>query len=163
MTDYLHDLYNNVKLYLMAIEVRKATLTDINAIYALVKELAIYENEGDAVTATLDDYKRDFLEELWDSTVATDNGTFVGITIYFNTYSTWKGKMFWLEDFVITEDYRRTGLGQMLWDAIIAEAKATNCVMMKWQVLDWNEPAVKFYEKNKAIIEKNWWNGKVFF
>ena len=147
----------------MAIEVRKATLTDINAIYALVKELAIYENEGDAVTATLDDYKRDFLEELWDSTVATDNGTIVGITIYFNTYSTWKGKMFWLEDFVITEDYRRTGLGQMLWDAIIAEAKATNCVMMKWQVLDWNEPAVKFYEKNKAIIEKNWWNGKVFF
>lgn len=147
----------------MAIEVRKATLTDINAIHALVKELAIYENEGDAVTATLDDYKRDFLEELWDSTVATDNGTIVGITIYFNTYSTWKGKMFWLEDFVITEDYRRTGLGQMLWDAIIAEAKATHCVMMKWQVLDWNEPAVKFYEKNKAIIEKNWWNGKVFF
>jgi len=147
----------------MAIEIRKATLSDINAIYSLVKELAVYENEGDAVTATLADYKKDFLAELWDSTVATDNGRIVGITIYFNTYSTWKGKMFWLEDFVVTEDYRRTGLGQMLWDAIIEEAKATNCVLMKWQVLDWNEPALKFYEKNKAIIEKNWWNGKVFF
>lgn len=147
----------------MALEIRKATLADVEAIYALVKELAVYENEGDAVTATLSDYKRDFLLELWDSTVATDNGKVVGITIYFNTYSTWKGKMFWLEDFVVTEQYRRTGLGQMLWDAIIAEAKATNCVMMKWQVLDWNKPALSFYEKNKAIIEKNWWNGKIFF
>ena len=147
----------------MALEIRKATLGDIDAIYALVKELAIYENEGDAVTATLADYKRDFLEELWDSTLATDDGNIVGITIYFNTYSTWKGKMFWLEDFVVTEDYRRSGVGQILWDALLAEAKATNCVMMKWQVLDRNQPALKFYEKNKAIIEKNWWNGKVFF
>jgi len=147
----------------MTLEVRKATLSDIDAIYGLVKELAVYENEGDAVTASLSDYKRDFLEQLWDSTVATDNGKIIGITIYFNTYSTWKGKMFWLEDFVVTESYRRSGVGQLLWDSLIAEAKATNCVMMKWQVLDWNQPAIKFYEKNKAVIEKNWWNGKVFF
>jgi len=147
----------------MDITIRKATMQDVGAIYDLVKELAIYENEGDAVTATLDDYKRDFLEEIWDSIVATDNGKVIGITIFFNTYSTWKGKMFWLEDFVVTEQYRRTGVGQKLWDAIIDEAKATNCVMMKWQVLDWNKPALAFYEKNKAIIEKNWWNGKIFF
>ena len=147
----------------MAIEIRKATIKDIPAIHQLVKELAIYEKEGDAVTATVEDYQRDFLEELWDSTVAVDGDAIVGITIYFNTYSTWKGKMFWLEDFVVTESYRRTGLGQQLWDAIVEEAKNTNCVMMKWQVLDWNKPALKFYEKNKALIEKNWWNGKIFF
>ena len=154
---------NNLKIDRMAIEIRKATMNDIDAIYSLVKELAIYENEGDAVTASLSDYKRDFLDQLWDSIVAIDNGQVVGITIFFNTYSTWKGKMFWLEDFVVTSSYRRTGVGQLLWDAIIAEAKATACVMMKWQVLDWNKPALDFYEKNKAVIEKNWWNGKIFF
>jgi len=147
----------------MDIKIRKATLSDIDSVYGLVKELAIYENEGDAVTATLEDYKRDFIDEIWDCIVAIDDGKVIGITIFFNTYSTWKGKMFWLEDFVVTETYRRTGVGQILWDAIIAEAKATNCVMMKWQVLDWNKPALAFYEKNKAIIEKNWWNGKIFF
>lgn len=147
----------------MDIKIRKATLGDISSIYDLVKELALYENEGDAVTATLEDYKRDFLDEIWDSIVATNDNRIIGITIYFNTYSTWKGKMFWLEDFVVTEAYRRTGVGQMLWDAIVLEAKATKCVMMKWQVLDWNKPALAFYEKNKAIIEKNWWNGKIFF
>jgi len=153
----------NRKFDRMAIEIRKATMNDIDAIYSLVKELAVYENEGDAVTATLVDYKRDFLDQLWDSIIAVDNDQVVGITIFFNTYSTWKGKMFWLEDFVVTSSHRRTGVGQMLWDAIIAEAKATQCVMMKWQVLDWNKPALDFYEKNKAIIEKNWWNGKIFF
>ncbi len=147
----------------MAVEIRKATLGDVESIYNLVKELAIYENEGDAVTVTLSEYKRDFLDELWDSSVAVVNGAIVGITIYFNTYSTWKGKVFWLEDFVVTEDYRRDGVGQILWDAIVTEAKATNCVMMKWQVLDWNKPALRFYKKNKALIEKNWWNGKIFF
>lgn len=147
----------------MDIKIRKATPGDISSIYDLVKELAIYEQEGDAVTATLEDYKRDFLDEIWDSIVATQDGKIIGITIFFNTYSTWKGKMFWLEDFVVTETYRRTGVGQMLWDAIVEEAKATKCVMMKWQVLDWNKPALAFYEKNKAIIEKNWWNGKIFF
>lgn len=147
----------------MDINIRKATLQDVAAIYGLVKELAIYEKEEHAVTATLEDYLRDFVDEIWDSIVATKDNEIVGITIFFNTYSTWKGKMFWLEDFVVTEAYRRTGVGQMLWDAIIAEAKATNCVMMKWQVLDWNEPAIAFYEKNNAIIEKNWYNGKIFF
>lgn len=147
----------------MDINIRKATLHDVPAIYGLVKELAIYEKEEHAVTATLEDYKRDYVDEIWDSIVATKGNEIIGITIFFNTYSTWKGKMFWLEDFVVTEDYRRTGVGQMLWAAIIAEAKATNCVMMKWQVLDWNEPAIAFYEKNEAIIEKNWYNGKIFF
>ncbi|MBT8221360.1 MAG: GNAT family N-acetyltransferase [Bacteroidia bacterium] len=148
---------------MMAIEIRKATFNDIEEIYNLVRELAIYEDGEHMMSATLEDYQTDFLDEQWDSTVAIDSGCIIGMTIYFNTYSTWKGRMFWLEDFIVTEEYRRSGVGQRLWDAIIKEAKERNCVMMKWQVLDWNKPALHFYEKNQAIIEKDWWNGKIIF
>lgn len=147
----------------MNIQIRKATLQDIPEIHGLVKELAIYENKPEAVTASITDYQRDFLKEEWDSIVAEDDGEIIGITIFYNTYSTWKGLMFYLEDFVVKEPYRRTGVGQLLWDAILQEAKDRNCVMMKWQVLDWNKPALKFYKKNGATIEKGWWNGKIFF
>ena len=78
------------------------------------------------------------------------------------TYSTWKGRMFYLEDFVVLEAYRRLGLGQMLFDAFLQEAKDQQCRLVKWQVLDWNEPALRFYRKNNAVIEKEWWNGKIF-
>lgn len=147
----------------MQIEIRNATINDITEIYALVKELAEYEDGGHLVTASLSDYQNDFLDEQWDSTVACVDGDIVGMALYFNTYSTWKGRMLWLEDFVVTESFRRSGVGQLLWNAIIQEAKDRNCVMMKWQVLDWNTPALRFYEKNEATIEKEWWNGKIIF
>jgi GNAT superfamily N-acetyltransferase len=79
------------------------------------------------------------------------------------TYSTWKGRMLYLEDFVVKERSRRQGIGQLLFDAFLAEAKARGCRLAKWQVLDWNTPAVNFYEKQSAIIEQEWWNGKILF
>ena len=79
------------------------------------------------------------------------------------TFSTWKGRMMYLEDFVVNPEYRGQGIGQQLFDSFIAEAKAQDCNLVKWQVLDWNEPAVRFYERNKATIEKEWWNGKIVF
>jgi len=78
------------------------------------------------------------------------------------SYSTWKGKMLYLEDFVVKETFRQKGVGQLLFDAYLAVAKEKKAVMVKWQVLDWNEPALNFYERNNAIIEKNWWSGKIF-
>ena len=83
------------------------------------------------------------------------------MAFFYAAYSTWKGKMLYLEDFLITEEYRRQGIGQLLFDAFIEEGKKRGVFLLKWQVLDWNEPALKFYEKNKALIEKNWWNGKL--
>ncbi len=79
------------------------------------------------------------------------------------TFSTWKGKMLYLEDFVVKEAFRKKGVGQVLWNKYIDIAKEKDCALVKWQVLDWNEPAVKFYEKNGATIEKEWWNGKIIF
>lgn len=144
------------------ITVRKATKKDLEAIYGLVKELAVYENEPEAVTATLENYQNDFAEGVFEANVAIDGEKIVGTTIYYVSYSTWKGKMLYLEDFVVKEAYRKKGVGQLLFDAFLAVAKEKKAVMVKWQVLDWNEPALNFYEKNNAIIEKNWWSGKIF-
>ena len=143
--------------------VRKADTNDLKAIYNLVIELAVYENEPDAVTATLKDYEKNFNAQVFQSIVAEHNGKIIGACIYYITWSTWKGRMVYLEDFVVTEAYRKKGVGQLLFDQFLVEAKEMNATMVKWQVLDWNNPAIRFYEKNKAIIEKEWWNGKIFF
>ena len=145
------------------IVIRKATLEDVPAIYDLVVALAVYENEPDAVTATLDEYKHNFLEKVFHASVAELNNKVVGMALYYLTYSTWKGRMLYLEDFVVFEEYRRMGIGQLLFDAILAAAKEMDCKLLKWQVLDWNEPALNFYKKNQATIEKEWWNGKIIF
>jgi GNAT superfamily N-acetyltransferase len=143
--------------------IRKGNTNDLKAIYDLVIELAVYENEPDAVTATLTDYEKNFNAQVFQTIVAEHNGKTIGACIYYITWSTWKGRMVYLEDFIVTEAYRKKGVGQLLFDQFLVEAKGMNATMVKWQVLDWNEPAIRFYEKNKAIIEKEWWNGKIFF
>ena len=147
----------------MNYNIRKAKKSDLTAIRDLVVELAVYEKEPDAVTATLKDYQINFENEIFDAIVLEDNSNIIGVCIYYMTWSTWKGRMVYLEDFVITQTYRQRGLGQLLFNAFLKEAKNLNAKLVKWQVLDWNTPAVKFYEKNKAIIEKDWWNGKILF
>jgi GNAT superfamily N-acetyltransferase len=142
--------------------IRKARQDDLPAILELVYELATYENARNQVVASLNDYKQGFDEALFDAFVAENSkAQIVGTCIYYLTWSTWKGKMFYLEDFVVREEQRQAGVGQQLFDATIAEAKKLDCALIKWQVLDWNIPAIKFYEKNRAIFEKDWWNGKL--
>ena len=143
--------------------IRKATPDDLSAIYNLVIELAIYEKEPDAVTTTLDDYHHAFNSDLIKPLVAESNGEILGMTISYLTFSTWRGRMLYLEDFVISEKHRRKGIGDLLFDAVIQQAHDLDCRMVKWQVLDWNTPAVNFYRKKKATIEKEWWNGKIIF
>ena len=146
----------------MKIKVRKAKQEDIPSVYQLVKELAIHEKEPDAVTASLEDYYQDFADKIYEVLVAEEGNQIVGIAIYYMTYSTWKGKMLYLEDFVVAQSYRRRGIGQLLFDAYKAEAIEKKARLIKWQVLDWNEPAIAFYEKNGATIEKGWYNVKTF-
>lgn len=143
--------------------IRKAHYSDLEEIFKLVKELAKYENAPEEVTATIETYQRCFQEGTFDSIVALDDQKIVGTCIYYMTFSTWKGKMLYLEDFVVKEGYRQKGIGQLLYDQFIATARESNCALVKWQVLDWNEPAIQFYKKNNAIIEKDWWNVKVIF
>lgn len=146
----------------MHISIRKAASADIPAIHSLVRELAIYEKAEPEFVATLAEYERDFAAGVYDALVAEAEGKVVGMALYYLAYSTWKGRMLYLEDFVVFQAYRRYGIGQLLFDAFVETAKREGCRLVKWQVLDWNEPALHFYEKNKAIIEKEWWNGKIF-
>ena len=142
--------------------IRLATAADIPAIHALVYELAVFEKEPEAVFTTPEEYLEDFNNGLFESHVAELDGQVVGMTLFFMMYSSWKGKMLYLDDFVVNEAHRGLGVGQMLFDSFVEEARIRGCRLVKWQVLDWNEPAIKFYEKNGSIIEKNWWNVKQF-
>jgi GNAT superfamily N-acetyltransferase len=152
----------------MNIQIRPATIADMPAVHALVRELAVYENAPEQHTATIEVYTKDFSEGIFDVQLAVDTPTsegsemIVGMIFYHFAYSTWRGRMMYLEDFVVTESYRQYGVGQLLFDRFLAISAEKGCVMTKWQVLDWNTPAVKFYEKNKATIEKEWWNAKIF-
>jgi GNAT superfamily N-acetyltransferase len=147
----------------MNITIRPATEADLPAIHALVYELAVYEKEPEAVVTSPAEYLGDFRNGLFEAQVAEIDGQVVGMTLYFMAYSTWRGKMLYLDDFVVNEKFRRFGVGQLLFDAFVEEGRRRGCRLIKWQVLDWNTPALKFYEKNKAEIEKGWWNGKIIY
>lgn len=146
----------------MEITIRPATEADIPAIHALVYELAVYEKEPEAVFTTPAEYLEDFRNGLFSALVAEADGHIAGMTLYYMAYSTWKGKMLYLDDFVVNEAYRRYGIGQKLYDAFLEEGRRAGCRLVKWQVLDWNEPALNFYRKNNAIVETGWWNVKKF-
>lgn len=141
--------------------IKEAESYDLPSIYALVQELADYEKEPLAVTATLQHYQEAFEEGLFSAFVAKKDSETVGMALYYDTFSTWKGKMLYLEDFYVQPQMRSGGVGQQLFDAFLAEAKNRNCKLAKWQVLDWNKKAVKFYERNGATVEKQWWNVKI--
>lgn len=146
----------------MEIQIRKATKADLASVLELVKELAVYEKAENEVITTLEDYENAFGKGDFGSHLAVYNGQVIGMVLYFINFSTWKGRMLYLEDFVVKEQYRRTGAGQLLFDAFLQEARDLGCILTKWQVLDWNEPALNFYKKNNAIIEEEWFNGKIF-
>jgi GNAT superfamily N-acetyltransferase len=80
----------------------------------------------------------------------------IGLSLYYFRYSTWKGKMLYLEDLIVTLEHRKKGIGRKLFDATIEVARRTECRGMIWQVLDWNEPALNFYRNYNPIIDPGW-------
>lgn len=146
----------------MDLIVRAATLSDLPAIHELVAELAVYERAPEEFVATLAEYERDFRAGFFNALVAESDGEIVGMMVWYRAYSTWKGRMIYLEDFVVRQSWRRRGVGERLFEALVEKARALGCKLIKWQVLDWNEPALRFYQKIGAEIEKGWWNGKLF-
>ena len=93
--------------------------------------------------------------------VAEEKGEIIGVCFYFIRYSTWKGKVLFLEDFVVKEEYRRMGIGGMLFEETIRIANKENMDGLHWQVLDWNTPALNFYKKYNASISSTWLNGRL--
>jgi len=142
------------------INIRDAQYEDLQSIRNLVVELSIFEKAPNAVTATLEDYQGLFREQLFQCIVAIENEEIIGIALYYDAFSTWKGRMMYLDDLVVTEKHRNKGVGKQLLEAFIQKSKEKGAILAKWQVLDWNESAIKFYEKKGAEVEKGWWNVK---
>ena len=149
----------------MEANIREGKKEDLPQALDLVKELALYEKAPHEVVNTVAMMEEDGFGKhpIFGFFVAENNNRIVGIAIYYWRYSTWKGKRLYLEDIVVTESERGNGIGKLLFDRTMQHTLDSNCSGMMWQVLDWNEPVIPFFEKNKATIDKGWWNGKIIF
>jgi ribosomal protein S18 acetylase RimI-like enzyme len=144
------------------IQIRQATRSDVPSLHRLVAELSTYVGERHNFTATIAQYEADLDEGFYHALVAEDDGKVIGMALYYFVYSTWKGRMIYLEDFVLDAAYRRKGIGQQLWDGLLERGRERGCKLLKWQVVDTNTEAMKFYAAQESIMEDNWINGKLY-
>lgn len=142
------------------ITLRAAQKEDCPRLMELIHELALFERAPQEVTVTLDEFVEAGFgsKPVWKAFVAEADGLIIGMALYYIRYSTWKGQRLYLEDLIITEDWRSKGAGKMLFNRIVQEAHDMGFNGMTWQVLDWNEPAIKFYNQYEAGIEAGWLN-----
>lgn len=143
--------------------IRPATLTDCPRMMDLVRELALYERAPEQVTVTLRHFEESGFgpHPVWWAFVAEEQGIVQGFALYYIRYSTWKGQRMYLEDILVTEAARGRGLGAMLMNALIQEARHRGFTGITWQVLDWNEPAFNFYRKFDASFDETWVNATI--
>ncbi|CAM3906868.1 GNAT family N-acetyltransferase [Flavobacterium sinopsychrotolerans] len=139
--------------------IRRGNPEDMKAVLGLIKELAEFEKEPNAVLVTVDDLIRDGFGPvpLFHVFVAEVESEIVGIALYYYRYSTWKGKTIHLEDLVVKDKMRGTGLGYALYSEIIKQGKKDQVRRVEWNVLDWNTPAIEFYEKSGAKVLRDWY------
>lgn len=126
----------------------------------LVRELAEYERAPEQVTVSLSHFEESGFGPdpvYWAFVAETDEGI-VGFALYYIRYSTWKGQRMYLEDILITESWRGRGIGQRLFDRLIIEAREKGLRGITWQVLEWNQPAIRFYQKYQASFDAEWIN-----
>jgi GNAT superfamily N-acetyltransferase len=147
----------------MEIIIRTAVKDDCPRLLELIHELAVFEKAPYEVTVTLKEFQEAGFgkKPVWKAFVAEVNGEIHGFALYYIRYSTWKGCRMYLEDFIITEAMRSKGLGKLLFEQIIAEARLQGFNGISWQVLDWNEPAIRFYNKYSANLESGWLNASL--
>ncbi len=158
------------------ITIRRAQKEDCPRILELVKELADYERAPDEVTVSLEHFTESGfgVNPVWwafvaESTSLVDNdnpkkettSTIQGFALYYIRFSTWKGQRMYLEDLLVTDAVRGQGIGMLLFDALMKEAKEKNLSAIVWQVLEWNEPAINFYKKLNASFDGEWVNCSV--
>jgi GNAT superfamily N-acetyltransferase len=147
------------------ITLRYAQKDDVGKIMALVRELALYEKAPEEVTNTEERILSDGfgLNPAFGCILAENNGVVVGMSLYYFRYSTWKGRRLYLEDLIVTESERGSGVGKILFDKTVETAREENCTGMMWQVLDWNTPAINFYDKYNARYDAGWLNAHLDF
>ena len=146
------------------IKVRESKPGDEQSIYDLVKALAVYEKAPNEVINTPEQIAKDLFEnKICYAYVAESSNSIIGFALYYVSYSTWKGKSLYLEDLFVLPEFRKEGVGGLLFDEVVLTANRWGVKRMDWQILDWNEPALNFYKKKNAHLDSGWVNGRLFF
>lgn len=142
----------------MGYSIRDAEAKDMAQVLKLIKELAVFEKEDNAVEVTVEDLKRDGFgaHKLFHCYVAEANGEVVGMALLYNRYSTWKGPIIHLEDLIVTEAMRGSGLGAALLTKVVEHGYQLGVKRINWEVLNWNDPAITFYESRGAKVLRDW-------
>ncbi|MCC7302272.1 MAG: GNAT family N-acetyltransferase [Bacteroidia bacterium] len=142
----------------MEVRIRSGFREDLPDVLQLIRELAEYEKAPGEVEVTLQDLERDGFGDhpVFRFFIAEVDGKIQGMALYYVKYSTWKGRCIFLEDIIVRQDFRRLRIGRQLFEAVIGVAKDMRVRRLEWQVLDWNTPAIKFYEKYQAEFLKEW-------
>lgn len=143
----------------MDFTIRRARKEDMPAVLELIKELAAFEKEPDAVVTTVDTLEKEGFGEdpLFYCFVAEVNGKIEGMALTYYRFSTWKGRTLHLEDLIVREEKRGIGLGNALYQQVINFAQEQGLKRVEWVVLDWNQHAIDFYERSGANVLKDWY------
>jgi GNAT superfamily N-acetyltransferase len=142
----------------MKFKIRNAQKEDMPAVLSLIKELAVFEKEPDAVEVTVKDLEEDGFGDhpAFHCFVATVNSKIEGIALIYNRYSSWKGKIIHLEDLIVSQAMRGTGIGTALLDSVVKYSYKLGVKRINWEVIDWNKNAITFYEKKGAKVLRDW-------
>ena len=140
--------------------IRPGKKSDIPLVFQLIKELAEYEKALDKVSNTVEKLEEDGFgpNPVYELFVAEIENKIVGIALTYYRFSTWRGKVMYLEDLIVKEHMRRKGIGKKLFDMVLDHAKVTSCVGLSLQVLDWNDLGINFYKKYNMEFDDEWIN-----
>ena len=149
----------------MSFILRHGDENDVPGIFKLIKELAIFERAPEAVINTEKMLKADGFgkNSIYKVVVAeaVDTNEIIGMALYYTAYSTWKGRILYLDDLIVTENKRRYGIGRMLINEVLKDALESSVSQIRWQVLDWNMPAIEFYKSIGVEFDPEWINCKM--
>lgn len=138
--------------------IRKSRKEDLPQILELIRELAEFEKEPEAVEVDIKELEKEGFGDhpLYTCFVAEENGKIGGMALVYFRFSTWKGRTVHLEDLIVRKEKRGTGLGSALYKKVIEYALENGVKRCEWVVLDWNQPAIEFYERSGAQVFQNW-------
>ena len=142
----------------MDFKVRLGQKEDMQAVFNLITELAVFEKEPDAVEITVTDLVRDGFSETpkFKVFVAEQEQNIIGIALFYERFSTWKGRAIHLEDLIVTKSKQKIGAGKALYKAVLKHANDNNFNRVAWEVIDWNTNAIDFYKSTGATYLNDW-------
>ena len=143
------------------IEIRIGTRSDLPAALEMIRDLAAFERAAEQVVVGLGDFETFLDQSLFQFLIANCDGEPAGLALYYVAYSTWKGPIVYLDDFVIREPFRQRGVGSRLFGALVEHCRELGVKQLRWHVLEWNEPAIRFYRKHGAELDMEWTAGRL--